>query len=38
MIQSVAERMAEIKGVSAQEMIDIAAENTRRLFGIGGER
>ncbi len=34
MIQSTAERMAEIKGVSPQEMIDIAAQNARRLFGI----
>ena len=34
MIQSVAERMAEIKGVSPQEMIDIAAENARRLFRL----
>jgi TatD DNase family protein len=34
MIQSVAEKMAEIKGVSPQEMIDIAAENARKLFRI----
>lgn len=34
MIQSVAERMAEIKGVSPQEMIDIAAANTKRLFRL----
>ena len=34
MIQSTAERMAEIKGVSPQQMIDIAAENARRLFGV----
>jgi Tat protein secretion system quality control protein TatD with DNase activity len=30
----VAEKMAEIKGVSPQEMIDIAAENARKLFRI----
>lgn len=34
MIQSVAEKMAEIKGVTPQEMIDIAAENARRLFRV----
>ena len=34
MIQSTAERMAEIKGVSPQQMIDITAENARRLFGV----
>ena len=34
MIQSVAEKMAEIKGVSPQEMIDQAAENARRLFRV----
>ena len=34
MIQSVAEKMAEIKGVSPQEMIDIAAANGRRLFRL----
>ena len=34
MIQSVAEKMAEIKGVSPQEMIDIAAANARRLFRL----
>ena len=34
MIQSVAEKMAEIKGVSPQEMVDIAAANGRRLFRL----
>lgn len=34
MIQSVAEKMADIKGVSPQEMIDIAAENAKRLFRL----
>ena len=29
-----AERMAEIKGVSTEEMIDIAKKNAERLFGI----
>ncbi len=34
MIARTAERMAEIKDVSPQEMIDIARENTKRLFGL----
>lgn len=34
MIQFTAAKMAEIKGVSAEEMIDIARENAERLFGV----
>ena len=34
MIQFTAEKMAEIKGVSTEEMIDIAKQNAERLFGI----
>lgn len=34
MIQYTAARMAEIKGVSTEEMIDIAKQNAERLFGI----
>ncbi len=34
MIQFTAARMAEIKGVSTEEMIDIAKHNAERLFGI----
>lgn len=34
MIAKTAEKMAEIKGIPAQQMIDIANENTCRLFGI----
>lgn len=34
MLQFTAARMAEIKGVSAEEMISIAKENAERLFGI----
>lgn len=33
-IAYVAEKMAEIKGISAQEVIDSATENAKRLFGI----
>lgn len=35
MIRFTAAAMAEIKGVSAEEMLDITARNARRLFGIG---
>ena len=31
----VAEKLAEIKGISVEEAIQKTAENTRRLFGIG---
>ncbi len=34
MLRHTAERMAEIKGVSAEEMIDIARQNAENLFGI----
>ena len=34
MIQFTAAKMAEIKGVSAEEMIDIARKNAERLFGV----
>ncbi len=34
MIELTAERIAEIKGISAQELVNIATENTCRLFGI----
>ena len=34
LIEYTAEKIAEIKGVPTQEMIDIANENTKRLFGI----
>lgn len=34
MLIHTAERMAEIKGVSTEEMIDIAKKNAERLFGI----
>ena len=34
MIQFTAVKMAEIKGVSTEEMIDIAKQNAERLFGI----
>lgn len=34
MIQFTAAKMAEIKGVSAEEMIDIARQNAERLFGV----
>ena len=34
MIKYTAEKMAEIKGVSAAEMIEICAANGKRLFGI----
>lgn len=34
MLHFTAEKMAEIKGVSTEEMIEIAADNARRLFGI----
>lgn len=34
MIKYTAEKMAEIKGVSAEEMIEICAANGKRLFGI----
>lgn len=34
MLHFTAANMAEIKGVSTQEMIEIAADNARRLFGI----
>ena len=30
-------RIAEIRGMDAQELIDITTENTRRLFGIASE-
>lgn len=33
-IEYVAEKIAEIKNMSAQEILDITTENTRRLFGI----
>ena len=35
MIRFTAARMAEIKGVSTQEMLDITARNARELFRIG---
>ncbi len=34
MLQFTAARMAEIKGVSTEEMIDIAKHNAERLFGL----
>lgn len=34
MIEKTAETVARVKGVSVQEMIDIARENTKRLFDI----
>lgn len=34
MIEHTAQRIAEIKGIPTQELIDIATENTCRLFGI----
>lgn len=34
MIAFTAERVAEIKGIPVQELVDIATENTCRLFGI----
>lgn len=34
MIEYTAARIAEIKGIPAQELVDIATENTCRLFGI----
>lgn len=34
MLRFTAAKMAEIKGVSTEEMIEIAADNARRLFGI----
>ncbi len=34
MIRFTAEKMAEIKGVSTEEMIEIAKQNAERLFGI----
>lgn len=34
MIARTAERAAEIKGIDPQQMIDIARENTKRLFGL----
>ena len=34
MLIHTAERMAEIKGISTEEMIDIAKKNAERLFGI----
>ncbi len=34
MIEKTAETVAQVKGITAQEMIDIASENTKRLFGI----
>ncbi|MGN0686540.1 MAG: TatD family hydrolase [Oscillospiraceae bacterium] len=34
MLRFTAEKMAEIKGVSTEEMIDIAKQNAQRLFGI----
>lgn len=34
MIQFTAAKMAEIKGVSTEEMIDIARQNAERLFGV----
>ncbi|MBQ1617025.1 MAG: TatD family hydrolase, partial [Ruminococcus sp.] len=30
-----AERIAEIRGRDSQELIDITAENAKRLYGIG---
>ena len=33
-IPYVAEKIAEIKGVDAQEVIDIATQNTKSLFGL----
>ena len=30
-----AERIAEIRGMDSQELIDITAENAKRLYGIG---
>lgn len=32
-----AKKLAEIKGVSVEEIAEITAENTRRLFNIGGK-
>lgn len=34
MLHLTAAKMAEIKGVSKEEMIEIAADNARRLFGV----
>ena len=34
MIESTASKMAEIKGIEVQKMIDIARENGERLFRI----
>lgn len=33
-IPYVAEKIGEIKGIDAQDIIDIATENTRKLFGV----
>lgn len=33
-IEYVAEKIADIRGASAQEILDITAENTKKLFGI----
>ena len=34
MIEKTAERVAEIKGMEPQALIDIARDNAKRLFGI----
>ena len=34
MIAHTAEKMAEIKGITVQEVLDLANENAKRLYGI----
>ena len=34
-IAYVAEKIAEVRGMDAQELLDITAENTKKLFNIG---
>ena len=36
-IAYIAEKIAEVRGMDAQEVLDITAENTRRLFNLGGQ-
>ena len=33
-IEFVAEKIASVRGISAQELLDITADNTRKLFDI----
>ncbi len=34
MLDKVAEKIAELRGISKDELVDATAENTKRLFGI----